>query len=60
MKNRLSAFAFAALGLCMGGEALIVRTDESLSTAPEIGATIHVTPRADRLHWFDADTGKRL
>ncbi|MFS2033673.1 sn-glycerol-3-phosphate import ATP-binding protein UgpC [Polaromonas sp. CT11-55] len=44
----------------MGGEALIVRTDESLSTAPEIGATIHVAPRADRLHWFDADTGKRL
>jgi len=44
----------------MGGEAIIVRTDESLSTAPEIGATIHVTPRADRLHWFDADTGKRL
>jgi len=44
----------------MGSEALIVRTDESLSTAPELGATIHVTPRADRLHWFDADTGKRL
>ena len=44
----------------MGSEAVIVRTDESLSTAPEIGATIHVTPRADRLHWFDADTGKRL
>jgi len=44
----------------MGEETLIVRTDESLSTAPEIGATIHVTPRADRLHWFDADTGKRL
>jgi sn-glycerol 3-phosphate transport system ATP-binding protein len=44
----------------MGGEFLIVRTDESLSTAPEIGATIHVTPRADRLHWFDAETGKRL
>ena len=44
----------------MGSEALIVRTDESLSTAPEIGAIIHVTPRTDRLHWFDADTGKRL
>jgi len=44
----------------MGEETLIVRTDESLSTAPDIGATIHVTPRADRLHWFDADTGKRL
>jgi sn-glycerol 3-phosphate transport system ATP-binding protein len=44
----------------MGGEFLIVRTDESLSIAPEIGATIHVTPRADRLHWFDAESGKRL
>ena len=44
----------------MGEEFLIVRTDESLSTAPEIGATIHVTPRPDRLHWFDTETGKRL
>ena len=43
----------------MGDEFLIVRTDESLSMAPELGATIHVTPRADRLHWFDAETGKR-
>jgi sn-glycerol 3-phosphate transport system ATP-binding protein len=44
----------------MGGEALIVRTDESLSRAPEIGATIHVEPRPDRLHWFESDTGKRI
>ncbi len=44
----------------MGDETLIVRTDESLSVAPELGATIHVAPRVDRLHWFDADTGKRL
>jgi sn-glycerol 3-phosphate transport system ATP-binding protein len=44
----------------MGDESLIVRTDESLSPAPEIGATIHVTPREDRLHWFDAETGKRI
>jgi sn-glycerol 3-phosphate transport system ATP-binding protein len=44
----------------MGDESLIVRTDESLSVAPEIGATIHVTPRADRLHWFDTETGKRI
>ena len=43
----------------MGDEFLIVRTDESLSMAPELGATIHVTPRADRLHWFDSETGKR-
>jgi sn-glycerol 3-phosphate transport system ATP-binding protein len=44
----------------LGDEFLIVRTDESLSTAPTIGATLHVTPRPDRLHWFDAATGKRL
>lgn len=42
-----------------GDEFLIVRTDETQAT-PEIGATIHVAPRADRLHWFDAETGKRL
>ncbi|WP_309678486.1 sn-glycerol-3-phosphate import ATP-binding protein UgpC [Polaromonas sp.] len=44
----------------LGDEFLIVRTDESLTSAPDIGATLHVTPRADRLHWFDADTGKRI
>jgi sn-glycerol 3-phosphate transport system ATP-binding protein len=44
----------------MGDEFLIVRADESLSSAPAIGATIHVAPRADRLHWFDAATGHRL
>ena len=44
----------------MGNETVIVRTDESLSVAPELGATIHVTPRVDRLHWFDADSGRRI
>ena len=44
----------------MGDEFLIVRADESLSSAPALGATIYVAPRADRLHWFDADSGKRL
>ena len=44
----------------MGDEFLIVRTDESLSLAPTIGATLHVMPRPDRLHWFDAATGNRL
>ncbi len=42
-----------------GDELLIVRADESLSSAPTIGSTIHVAPRADRLHWFDAETGMR-
>ncbi|MDP2819750.1 MAG: sn-glycerol-3-phosphate import ATP-binding protein UgpC [Polaromonas sp.] len=41
-----------------GDEFLIVRTDETQAT-PEIGATIHVAPRADRLHWFDAESGRR-
>ena len=44
----------------MDDEFLIVRTDESLSSAPTIGATLYVTPRPDRLHWFDAATGSRL
>ena len=44
----------------LGDEALIVRTDESLSSALDIGATLYVTPRTDRLHWFDAASGKRL
>ena len=44
----------------MGDEFLIVRADESLSSPPALGATIHLTPRADRLHWFDAGTGTRI
>ena len=42
-----------------GDELVIIRADEG-QPVPELGSTIHVTPRADRLHWFDADTGKRL
>ncbi len=44
----------------MGDEFLIVRADESLSSPPAIGSTIHIAPRADRLHWFDAASGNRL
>ena len=44
----------------LGDEFLVVRTDESLSSAPAPGASLRVTPRDDRLHWFDAATGKRL
>ena len=44
----------------MGDEFLIVRADESLSSPPAIGSTIHLAPRPDRLHWFDAATGHRL
>ncbi len=44
----------------MAGEPLIVRTDEGLSSVPDLGATLYVRPRPDRLHWFDAATGSRL
>ncbi len=43
----------------MGDETLIVRTDEQ-HTAPKPDSTIRVAPREDRVHWFDAGTGKRL
>ena len=42
-----------------GDELVIIRCDEGLK-APQLGSTIHVTPRADRLHHFDAATGKRI
>ena len=43
----------------LGQENLIVRTGED-HAPPAIGSTIYAAPRADRLHWFDAQTGKRL
>jgi sn-glycerol 3-phosphate transport system ATP-binding protein len=42
-----------------GNEMVIIRTEES-HAVPALGSTIHVTPRRDRLHLFDAGTGKRL
>ena len=43
----------------MNGEQLIVRIDEQF-TPPAVNSTFHVTPRADRLHWYDAATRKRI
>ncbi|ART52822.1 sn-glycerol-3-phosphate ABC transporter ATP-binding protein UgpC [Acidovorax carolinensis] len=43
----------------MGGDSLIVRIEEG-SASPKVGETIHITPRENRLHWFHAETGKRL
>ena len=43
----------------MNGEQMIVRIDEQ-HTPPAIGSTFHVTPRPDRLHWFDKESGKRI
>ncbi len=42
-----------------GGEQLIVRTDEN-DASPTLDTTIYVTPRPERLHWFDAATTKRI
>ncbi len=43
----------------LGDEPLIVRVEEG-ATAPLPDSTLRVRPREDRLHWFDASTGKRL
>ncbi len=43
----------------LGQETLTLRLDASLP-APEPGSTFHATPRAERLHWFDAQTQKRI
>ena len=43
----------------LGDEQLIIRTDES-DACPTLGSTIHVSPRPERLHWFDAATTLRL
>ncbi len=43
----------------LGTELLTLRTDEA-TPAPAIGSTVHALPRSDRLHWFNASTGKRL
>ena len=42
-----------------GNEMVIIRTDEA-HRVPTLGSTIHVTPRGDRLHAFDAVSGKRI
>ena len=42
-----------------GKEMVILRTEEG-HFVPAIGSTIYVTPRADKIHYFDAKTGKRL
>jgi sn-glycerol 3-phosphate transport system ATP-binding protein len=40
-------------------ELVIIRTEESHGV-PALGATLHVTPRPDRMHHFDATTGRRI
>ena len=43
----------------VGDELVIIRTEES-HVAPTIGSTLHVTPRPDKIHHFDAANGKRI
>ena len=43
----------------VGGEQIIVRVEENVAT-PAPDSLIHVAPREDRVHWFDAASGKRL
>ena len=43
----------------LGNELLIVRTEEN-TVAPAPGASLQVTPRPDRVHWFDTATGQRV
>lgn len=40
-------------------ERIIIRADEN-QTVPVVGSTIHATPRANKVHHFDAATGKRI
>jgi sn-glycerol 3-phosphate transport system ATP-binding protein len=46
------------LYLQLGDESIIVRVDEA-TPLPSLGSEVQVTPRADRLHWFDAPSGLR-
>ena len=43
----------------LGDEQIIIRTDEE-KPAPATDSIIHVKPRDERLHWFNAETGKRI
>lgn len=43
----------------LGDESIVIRVDAQ-QASPAIGQTIHVKPMAQRQHWFDAKTNKRL
>jgi sn-glycerol 3-phosphate transport system ATP-binding protein len=43
----------------VGEEQVIIRVEES-GVSPQPDSTIQVRPREERLHWFDAATGKRI
>jgi len=43
----------------LGEQPLVVRTDDS-TVRPEPGTQLKVRPQSGKLHWFDADSGKRI
>ncbi len=43
----------------IGDEQLVMRADEGVAV-PELGSSVRMAARQDRLHWFDAGSGKRL
>jgi sn-glycerol 3-phosphate transport system ATP-binding protein len=43
----------------LNGEGLIIRMDEA-QPAPALGSTVHVSPRPNRVHHFDAASGRRI
>jgi sn-glycerol 3-phosphate transport system ATP-binding protein len=43
----------------LGDEQVIVRSEEG-TPVPAPDSIIHVAPREDRVHWFDAASGKRM
>jgi len=43
----------------LGDEQMIIRVEEG-GLSPEPDSIIHARPREDRLHWFDAASGKRV
>ena len=43
----------------LGDELLTLRLDASIP-APQPGEAFQATPRADRVHWFNAESGQRL
>jgi len=43
----------------IGEEQLVMRVDESVPV-PALGTSVRVAARQERLHWFDAGSGKRL
>jgi sn-glycerol 3-phosphate transport system ATP-binding protein len=44
----------------LGDEQVIVRHEEGHVAPPAPDSVIHVRPREERVHWFDAGSGKRI